>query len=417
MKSAVNYKDKNMKKIKLLIAIACSATLTVSTNAAEVIIKDSPKLKEAKVFQSAAIFRADQGRTGCFDKTGVVNKPSVKWKTDLGGKIISSPVVWDGTLFIGSPKGLHALNAETGQEKWLFKVKNGVNSSVAVADGLVFFTGMDNNLYGVTVADGKKKWTVKGTKPSKEGVKGLSGAPLIVYGMVVSPMGRGTIAVDYQTGKKIYSIKESPAAYGGLAASKDRLFLRHGYDWNRVYGYEIETGRKVLEKGSAWIAVNHGVSVRNGKVYAIGTRGVICHDATNDCAEPKSKDGVEIWKASLLQYAIDDNEYIESTGASLWENLVFWGNDQGWFFALDDKTGNVKWKKEIGAFMHSTPSIAAKSGIVYFGTFDTNLYAFNAKTGAKKWKFKTGGIVDASPWIDDDLLYISSHDGFVYCLQ
>ena len=408
-----------MKNMKLITAIACFAMLSVSVSAVEVIIKDCPEMKDAKVFKSSAIFRADQGRTGCFDKTGVVNKPAVKWKTDLGGKIISSPVVWEGTLFVGSPKGLHALDSETGQEKWLFKVKKGVNSSVAVADGLVFFMGLDNSLYGVTVADGKKKWAVKGVAPgSGTGVKGLSGAPLIVYGMVVAPMGqrKGTIAVDYQTGKKIYSLKESPAAYGGLAASKDRLFLRNGYGWSQVFGYEIETGRTVLNKGSAWIGPNHGVSVRDGKVYAVGTRGVICHDATNECVHFHAKEGIPKWNAQLLQYAIDDNEYIESTGASLWKDLVFWGNDQGWFFALDDKTGKVKWKKEIGCFMHSTPSIAAKSGIVYFGTYDKNLYALDAKTGAEKWKFKTGGIVDASPWIEDGIVYISSHDGFVYAL-
>ena len=34
-----------------------------------------------------------------------------------------------------------------------------------------------------------------------------------------------------------------------------------------------------------------------------------------------------------------------------------------------------------------------------------------------KWKFKTGGVVLSSPWIGDCVVYVASHDGFIYAIN
>lgn len=52
----------------------------------------------------------------------------------------------------------------------------------------------------------------------------------------------------------------------------------------------------------------------------------------------------------------------------------------------------VKWKFKTGRVVEawfSSPSVSG--GVIYFGSDDGYLYALNAQTGELKWKFKTGG--------------------------
>ncbi len=379
-------------------------------------IVDSEKMVIAEPVISGAIYRGNVGRTGVFNKTGVTGKPSVKWKVDLGGKVISSPVVWNGTLFVGGPKGLHALNAETGAQKWLFPVKNGVNSSVAVADGMVYFTGMDLKLYGVNIADGKKVWSVKGKSTSWG--KGLSTQPLVLYGAVICPIGGKVVAVHCKTGKKIWEIKAGTTCYNGVAANKDRIFFDDGYSWCKFVAYDIETAEKLFTKSTGGIGKYNIPAVRGDRTYSAGTSAVECNRSDNLSLTHHDEASQAIWSSELLKKRVEDNEYVLTTSPTVWKNLVIIGNQTGYMYAFDDnKKGKKVWEKNVGAELLSGPSVADKSGIVYFGAHDSNLYALDAKTGSEKWTFKTGGIIQASPWIGDGVVYISSFDGFVYALK
>jgi len=402
--------------MKLRISIILLSAFCFTQSYAVKIV-DSEKMVIAEPVTSGAIYRGNVGRTGVFNKTGVTEKPSVKWKVHLGGKVISSPVVWNGTLFVGGPKGLHALNAETGTQQWLFPVKNGVNSSVAVANGLVYFTGMDEKLYGVNVADGKKVWTVKG-RANKE-TQGLSTQPLVLYGAVICPIGNTVIAVHCKTGKKIWEIKGGvPTCYNGVAANKDRIFFDAGYSWCRWVAHDIETAERLFVKNSGGIGKYNIPAVRGNRTYGAGTSAVVCNKSDNLSKSGHQEESKSIWKSSILKKRVEDNEYVLTTSPTIWKNLVFVGNQTGYMYAFDDNNqGKQVWEKKIGAELLSGPSVADKSGILYFGAHDSNLYALNAKTGSEKWTFKTGGIIQASPWIGDGVVYISSFDGFVYALQ
>ena len=56
-------------------------------------------------------------------------------------------------------------------------------------------------------------------------------------------------------------------------------------------------------------------------------------------------------------------------------------------------------------------------GVVYFGSGDHNVYALDQRTGALRWKFATGGRVSASPAVAGGTLYIGSFDGNFYALD
>src|SRR5260370_13445233 len=75
----------------------------------------------------------------------------------------------------------------------------------------------------------------------------------------------------------------------------------------------------------------------------------------------------------------------------------------------------VKWKfrtERVIEAWFSSPSVSDE--VVYFGSDDNYLYALNASTGELKWKFKTGDVVYSSPAVADGAVYVGSHDGYLY---
>src|ERR1043166_5727196 len=68
---------------------------------------------------------------------------------------------------------------------------------------------------------------------------------------------------------------------------------------------------------------------------------------------------------------------------------VYFGSDDGNFYAVDAETGAQKWVLEARSRIPSTPAV--DGGTVYFGVYSGSFLALDAGNGSLKWKFKTGG--------------------------
>jgi outer membrane protein assembly factor BamB len=133
--------------------------------------------------------------------------------------------------------------------------------------------------------------------------------------------------------------------------------------------------------------------------------------------------------------------------------VVYFGSDDGNFYALKANTGTLLWSFKTSSAVYSSPAVvngvvyfgsddlyalnagtgaklwnyttggigsspAVVNGIVYFGSGDKNVYALNASTGAKLWTFTTGLLIDYSaPAVANGVVYISSYDGTTYALN
>jgi outer membrane protein assembly factor BamB len=68
-----------------------------------------------------------------------VRNLKLKWRNPLGEASISSPGVVNGVLYFGGEDlNVYALNASTGAELWSYQTGGFVDSSPAVANGLVY---------------------------------------------------------------------------------------------------------------------------------------------------------------------------------------------------------------------------------------------------------------------------------------
>lgn len=81
------------------------------------------------------------------------------WKRDLPGRSESSPLLHDGTLYLGSEDGrVYALNARTGAERWTFQAAGAVKAALALKDGKLIFGDYAGKVYALRAATGKQAW-------------------------------------------------------------------------------------------------------------------------------------------------------------------------------------------------------------------------------------------------------------------
>jgi outer membrane protein assembly factor BamB len=75
----------------------------------------------------------------------------------------AQPVISEGVLYIGNLDGnLYALNVVDGSLKWIFKVGEGITSTVWVEKGTVYFGSKDDQVYAIDTATGTTvKWKFK----------------------------------------------------------------------------------------------------------------------------------------------------------------------------------------------------------------------------------------------------------------
>ncbi len=97
--------------------------------------------------------------------------------------------------------------------------------------------------------------------------------------------------------------------------------------------------------------------------------------------------------------------------------MVFVGAIDGTLYALDAKSGSLKWATPTGVIggIRSSPSVT--NGKVYI-TAGESAYAFDAVTGAQLWSAPTGGVVISSPALAHGLVYHGHLDfGRIYALD
>jgi len=108
---------------------------------------------------------------------------------------------------------------------------------------------------------------------------------------------------------------------------------------------------------------------------------------------------------------------------SVWKGAVYFGSGDGNVYALDAKTGALKWKFKTGDVVHASPAIA--DGMVFIGSWDSYFYALDAETGSEKWHFKTGEDaavhnqqgIQSSAAVAGGMVYFGCRDSHVYALD
>jgi outer membrane protein assembly factor BamB len=96
------------------------------------------------------------------------------------------------------------------------------------------------------------------------------------------------------------------------------------------------------------------------------------------------------------------------------EGLVVFGSGDHNVYALDARTGKVKWTGTTGYVFTAAPAIS--DGVVVIGDQGGNIDGFDLKTGKSLWSF-SAGTIDVAAVIAGDSAYVVSEDHSVYALN
>ncbi|MCX7943131.1 MAG: PQQ-binding-like beta-propeller repeat protein [Deltaproteobacteria bacterium] len=96
------------------------------------------------------------------------------------------------------------------------------------------------------------------------------------------------------------------------------------------------------------------------------------------------------------------------------DDLLVFGNEDGYLTALNKKTGEPRWSYNVGMNIISAPKYG--QGKILFGSINYNFYAVDTM-GKESWKFTTRRAIKSDPIVKGDTVYFTSYDGHIYAVK
>ncbi len=350
---------------------------------------------------------------------------SIVWIHGFGGSIASRPVIFDGTVYVGSDDYyFYAVNADTGKLVWKCKGSKGFsNGSAAILDSVLFIGNYDGRLYAIDKNTGKIKWRFK------TGDKISASATLFADKVYFGSFDNYVYCIDADSGKEIWRFKtgdiimSSPVAY-------DNILYIGSHDGN-LYALNLDSGKEIWRFKTGGVIINttdKGFPKVDDTLYFNSYDGFIY--------AVKAKTGKEIWRCKLSHgsteapfihegvlyattndpmhgslHAIDIKSGQEikkfivekecgKVSSFVFNNKIYFGISKGTFYAIDRNSFEEVWRFQTEGPVWCGGSLYGD--MVIFGSWDCHLYALDGKTGKEIWRFVTSTKVQSPETVETE---------------
>ena len=301
----------------------------------------------------------------------------VEWAVDAVGEplrpVFCTPTIEGGKVYCG--EGMHVdkgcrlfcVNASDGNPAWKepFKTGSHTEGAPAIANGKVYFPAGEDGLFCADASTGAKLWQFPGGK--NKGIH-IDAAPVVANGTVFVGSGLYSyvaVALDANTGAEKWRTDLKLRVFGAPIASGSKVFYgvgtgNMGFD---TFHYDEEGEDREKEPAGA----------------------VCCLDAAT---------GKEEWRYPLPRSV--------HTGLTVDAFSVYAGCRDGNVYAIDRKTGKLRWRAGIGSAVASAPAVASVGGFpiaVYAVSREGRVFCLHPQTGAVLW---WRGTLPGFGWRGDD---------------
>ncbi len=306
-----------------------------------------------------AIFRGSQGLRGV-TATAIPDTPELIWTFTAEGAIVSSPIVDDNRVYVGSDDGsVYCINLKTGEEIWSFKTEFLIEAPPFFHDGIVYVGSHDFFLYALDAQTGEELWkyeTYEKIVGSANVVQAEDGRDLIVVGSHDAFV----YALDAKTGDKVWSLETNDRVNGTLAVTSDNQIIFGGCD-TIVYVVDGATG-----------AITSSTELGG------------------DCNIPAS--------------------------VAVADGTVYLGHHSREFLSIEIDSGEIGWRyNQTRAGFYSPPAVTEDRIVV--GGRDNHLHCINRATGEQVWTYQARRKIDAGPVVASDRVIVGSGDGRLYMIS
>jgi outer membrane protein assembly factor BamB len=290
------------------------------------------------------------------------SQPATETMPDPWDCYLSSPLVWNGTVYFGSGDGnVYALDASTGDVKWKFKTGDVVHASPAIADGMLFIGSWDSYFYALDAASGALKWKFKtGEDPDIHNQQGIQSSAAVMDGMVYFGCRDAHLyAIDEMTGQMKWSYST---------------------------------------KGS-WVIASP--AVRDGKVYF----------TTSDTGLLYAADA----KTGNILFSVNFKGWPLFSSPAIAGDTVYVGSTAGTLTAVDLKSQALDWTFATDNAKKNGPGLTKPDGKPnYEAVFASDFYD---DIMAGYVRLQAMGPILSSPVVVDNVIYVGSVDGNLYALD
>lgn len=322
--------------------------------------------------------------------------PVLRWAFEAGAPIGSQVAVVGKVVYVVSTDGVvHAVDLDTGNERWRASTGAETHASPAIVDGLVI-VGSNDGVHAFSMADGHAAWVAP-----KTGL--VRGCPAIDGHTAVFASNDGTAtALDTKTGVVLWSHQlgapdnSSVAAADGLAV----LGLQNG----AVVALAIADGRERWRTDTGDGARIGTLTIADGRVFVPSLDG----------GGPGSRHITALDLASgklLWRFASPGDEPAYAPAVADGRAIV--EGEDGSVTALDPATGTVLWQSKAPGLVEVVAAIA--DGISYGASNGGFAFALDATTGVERWRLPIQGVPYGAA-VTSGLVLIGTSGGTLYAI-
>ncbi|WP_020474102.1 outer membrane protein assembly factor BamB family protein [Zavarzinella formosa] len=317
-----------------------------------------------------------------------------------GGEVVSSPLVVGDRVYVAvhhrqgfTQYGrIYALERDTGKQIWEFDDEGAMKPIFCspTSDGDALFIGegyhtdRDSKLYCIDLETGKKRWEFK-TDSHTESTPATDGKR-VVFGAGDD----GVYCLDAKTGEKLWQFTGENGLHvdANVLLAGDRVYAGSGTsqrrNTNRIFCLDVKTGNEIWGENieySCWGSPNIGArnvffATGNGTLSVdrdpkVGV--VLCRDAAT---------GAAVWQRAL------PNSLVCQPALDRYQ--VYVGSRDGKLYALDRRTGEEIWSRDLGSPVLASPVVVADpktkvAEVIYAQNHEGLLMAVSPLNGQPFW--------------------------------
>ena len=299
------------------------------------------------------------------------------WSQRLDGAGSSAAVAADGVVYVAADNGkLYAIDAQTGEIRWVGLTHIGITTSPVVAGGTVL-VHVGGRLYAFDTGCGSDGAMCQPQWSAATGPGNLA-SPSVINGVayvVAGPGGLFAFPVPCETSASCAPLWIAPDAGGHVAHPP------------------------AVSAGVIWDSSSHALSAFPAS----------CGASRETC--------------EALIRGVRPNDADLMSGPAVADEVVYVGASDGSLYAVSTTCatgGSCRpvWRGRTGGSIIDTPLVAGER--VYVGSNDGSLYAFPASCATQQaecdavWIGRTGGPVAEQPVVANGIVYAASTDGNLY---
>ncbi len=284
------------------------------------------------------------------------------------------------TAYLANNSFVYAINLTSGAEKWRFPAERDNKmffyAAPAIAgDGQLIVGGYDHIVYSLNpAANGQQNWAFS------EAVDRFLATPATSAAGVFAPSSDGNLYALTSTGQLRWTFDSQDSLWASPVVDDQTLF-QASMD-HSVTAINVETGNTLWNSGDLGGAIAGTPTLDPaGRLYA-GT-------FANEMVALDTSNGEVLWRTPASNWVW--------SGPALVDDVLYYGDIGGIFYAVDAPTGTIKW--QIQPDTADPRAITGRplvvDGKVFFGSESGTMYAVDAENGTIVWSKPLGGKIQS----------------------